>query len=581
MASTKRTADTISGLLRIRASKFTGSTAFVMLCVFALAQSYIVNVSFNKSRSATESWISANKQRIEQALFLENTLAINGLLEESNGLKLDHQQILGVKVVDSKGKLVTEIGDANDGPRSALAEVLMGHLTTDVALEFADRPQGILTVCTSIDRSQLVLSALIALLITVIAVALINLLAQYMIRDIRARALDPLSALTTSIAAHKSSSKDLIPLEDTRGATIEVRALVSSYNKLIEQVRVLNDRERAQADLKGKIEIAAQVSHDIRSPLSALRMVLAVTKNLEPQERSLVQSSIDRINSIAETLLQKSRLASAELAAGSFDVVRAINEMMREKRVEFPSHDLVIECACDSLEVRGNFDQFKTVISNLLNNAIESREDGLVTIRIHARETSALIEIEDNGCGIPSNVLALLGQSPVTFGKEKGNGIGVFSSSKTIESFGGRLTFSSSVGLGSRASVELRLKLDEILLREIDLDSRTHIVVVDDDHTIASMWRMTLPQKVALTTINSPEEFSQKFEAFEEHALFLIDHRFENSTTTGLDLIRRLQLQERAILVTSDAYDPKLRESVRQSRIRIMSKDDICNQVRA
>lgn len=581
---------TIDQILRMRARHFATSTALLLFIALCVIEAYVLSVEFGRAEAATQAWLDSNKPRIEQALFLENTLAITGLLSETDSLNIGkQQQIVGVAVTDLNGQLVTTYGNAEmpSLDRSLLSTIIMfatGDLVVRVPLSFADKAQGNLLVRSTIDRQALFESAGLTLLLTLIVIAAVNLSARSLIEELKSRVTDPLSALISMIARPDAASKHLsgilLPESELRLASTELCQLLENYNLLMTKIREANAKERETSELAHKVMLATQVSHDIRSPLSALQMVLGVAKTLTVDERFLIEGAVKRIHSICQGLLNQSRLQSAEVAAGAFDVVITLNELILEKKVEyqFNSIDWNVQLDDRAILARGDAESFKTVISNLLNNAIEScRSKACISISVRQWGSAIQVQIKDNGKGIPPSILKKIGREPVTHGKPFGNGIGVYTSAQTLQSFGGTLTYLSEVNVGTTARVELKPYHGETLLSEIDLNQRHNLVVLDDDEMIATLWRMTAPSGTKIESFSTPRDFLKRFETagFQADTLFLIDYDFENSEENGLEIIERLSLQDRAVLVTGRHDDDRLRSHARKSRIRVMSKDDI------
>jgi two-component system, sporulation sensor kinase A len=105
--------------------------------------------------------------------------------------------------------------------------------------------------------------------------------------------------------------------------------------------------------------------------------------------------------------------------------------------------------------VYGVENQLKQLFINLLKNAIESMDkDGEIHIKISARNDSVVIDLKDQGCGIPAERLKTLGE-PFYTTKEKGTGLGLMVCFKIIEEHRGAIQFSSVENEGTRVEIEL------------------------------------------------------------------------------------------------------------------------------
>lgn len=232
------------------------------------------------------------------------------------------------------------------------------------------------------------------------------------------------------------------------------------------------------------------------------------------------------------------------------------------------------------------------MLSNLINNAVEAllEDTGRVDINIHERQNRILIEVKDNGRGIPSEILGKLGTSGVTHGKvgtESGNGLGFAHAKESIERFGGAIEIASITKgklecSGTKVTIILpKAKPPEWFVSALFLTTNTKLVALDDDQSIHGIWQRRTRfaemkgDGVELLNFTNLEVFSDWLEGNVGPLcdyVFLIDYEFPEKVETGLDLIERLHLQKQSILVTS-RYDEidVLSRCIRQG-IRLIPK---------
>jgi signal transduction histidine kinase len=98
----------------------------------------------------------------------------------------------------------------------------------------------------------------------------------------------------------------------------------------------------------------------------------------------------------------------------------------------------------------------KNIISNLINNSAEAMDqNGFISVSLEKEDENLLLEIRDNGKGIPKEILPQLMQEGASFGKKDGNGLGLYHAKKSIESWGGQIQIRSTVGVGTTVSIKL------------------------------------------------------------------------------------------------------------------------------
>ncbi len=226
-------------------------------------------------------------------------------------------------------------------------------------------------------------------------------------------------------------------------------ALQESHNRLLTNNQLMGEL-RSQRDL---MTLARQVSHDIRSPVTALNLVVAKLSNMTEDQRRLIEGAIHRISGISDTLLKRSRTSSTQGLGAS------LREIVAEKLIEIDNPDVKITFQDRSTRrLAGALDHVKlqSIISNLMNNAVESLVGGKgeVSLSLSDHQGKAVIELVDNGCGMDEDFVASLGKKQVTT-KEHGNGLGVFDAVEAIAKVGGRLRFFSEKNVGTRVEIEI------------------------------------------------------------------------------------------------------------------------------
>lgn len=104
--------------------------------------------------------------------------------------------------------------------------------------------------------------------------------------------------------------------------------------------------------------------------------------------------------------------------------------------------------------------KFKQVLLNLISNAAKFTDDGEITLRLYTRGKELLIEVEDNGVGIPEEKLESIfdafTQVDDSYTRTKqGTGLGLALSKRFVELMRGELHVESTVGEGSRFTITL------------------------------------------------------------------------------------------------------------------------------
>lgn len=297
---------------------------------------------------------------------------------------------------------------------------------------------------------------------------------------------------------------------------------------------------REQAGAEALFIVSAQVAHDIRSPLAALESVTKDIEQLPKETRTVVQSALSRIHDIADDLIAKNRgVKAGETAAPDIPAAEPahaqllaalINPVISEKRLQFRSRPGIgIEARLgehDSLYASVRPAEFKRVLSNLLNNAVEALgEKGTVTVTLTAENNVINLKIQDDGKGIPPEILKKLGQRGETHGKSGGSGLGLFYSRTRVESWGGNLSIESEEGKGTLVTLTFpraQQPAEPGPLRTSGKGSKS--VLIDDDALVRMSWKLAAKKSgIMLHTYAAPGEFLAESRNFDKNTPIYID----------------------------------------------------------
>ncbi|MES2222699.1 MAG: HAMP domain-containing sensor histidine kinase, partial [Acidobacteriota bacterium] len=244
----------------------------------------------------------------------------------------------------------------------------------------------------------------------------------------------PLEELASGVRAFGfGDSSHLLPHRGTR----EVRELSTSFASMRREILQAN-RSLLEAERLATIgRMASSVSHDLRHYLAAVYAnaeFLASTELSEAERSEIfadIRMAVHGTTELLESLLIFSRTGAAVRRC---DVsIAAILERTLVLVRAHPDADAVILDAsyCDPTETSAVVDekQIERAIYNLLLNACQSArpatEDAKVLATLHARDGRIVLDVKDNGMGVPENIRHTLFEPFVSEGKQKGSGIGL------------------------------------------------------------------------------------------------------------------------------------------------------------
>jgi two-component system sensor histidine kinase TctE len=275
------------------------------------------------------------------------------------------------------------------------------------------------------------------------------------------RALKPLLELKDAV--ERRSPRDLSALEDG-GSPEEVRPLVSSLNRLFGLVNAQADSQR---------RFIADAAHQLRTPLAALQAQVEAwgqaadtsgSVELSAGQVDKLRGATRRTTQLANQLLALSRadartmeaqpMQLVDLKALCEDMLQAHLDAASAKRIDFGLEALPVEVMAHGWLLR-------ELLSNLVDNAVKyTPEGGTVTIRSGRRGGRAVLEVEDDGPGVPESergrVLERFYRVQGTGGE--GNGLGLAIAQEIARVHHSQLELSpGSRGCGLRVSLSLSL----------------------------------------------------------------------------------------------------------------------------
>ncbi|HLY39297.1 MAG TPA: ATP-binding protein [Candidatus Binatia bacterium] len=268
------------------------------------------------------------------------------------------------------------------------------------------------------------------------------------------------------------------PVRDAAGGTLAAVMIcndVTETKRAAEERQLLLARERiaradAEAANRTKDQFLAAVSHDLRSPLSAiavwtrvLRLSAGTADVIQPLER--IDGSVRLLGRLIDDLLDVSRITTgtlrfdmmptdlADTVAAALDSARATAE---SKHV-----DVRAELAGGSAPVVGDASRLQQVAANLVGNAVKfTPAGGTVVVRVDHTEHCARLTVHDTGSGIPPDflphVFERFAQAPDA--PRQGLGLGLAIVRHIVEAHGGSVRAESEgPGQGATFTVELPL----------------------------------------------------------------------------------------------------------------------------
>jgi signal transduction histidine kinase len=253
-----------------------------------------------------------------------------------------------------------------------------------------------------------------------------------------------------------SSANRIYGLADVRLA----EELAHRGSLSIENARLFAEAQRA---VKTREDVLAIVSHDLKNPLSTIKLVVEVLRSFEHVDADKVREFVNKVGRLTEEMdtLVDDLLDAGSIQNGTFSVVPspnkfddvmkpAIENMLHQAKAKGQTLEVDLPHGLASVAVDPR--RVRQVISNLVGNAIKfTREEGSIRVAARQQDRDILISVVDTGTGIPPEHLLKIfdwfWRVPGT--KKKGSGLGLFIAKGIVEAHGGRIWAESQFGKGS------------------------------------------------------------------------------------------------------------------------------------
>ncbi len=236
---------------------------------------------------------------------------------------------------------------------------------------------------------------------------------------------------------------------------LELRHLNASFNEMVSKLSEL----QAQKNL-----ILAGISHDLRAPLSRLRLEIEMSA-MSGFQRQLIDADLLEVNLRLEQLSQQAPATEAK-ASAAINLTQYIDKVVQRYKRLLTKSSHQIECEVDTAYFcHIDADSFSRCITNLLDNALQhgADKDGAAQIKISAQTYKRRIwlDFQDTGVGMSakkiSKILSADSKRIAATASNNGHGIGLSIVRQLLDQVGAKLHLISGSGNGLIARLDLPL----------------------------------------------------------------------------------------------------------------------------
>ena len=309
------------------------------------------------------------------------------------------------------------------------------------------------------------------------SVLLFTLVAVYFITLRLSRVIsEPIVSLSS--LSERVAQADDFSLRGSYVAADEIGVLYSAFNDMLAKIQSRDaelDKTHQQLLQSEKLsatgKLAASLAHELNNPICGIRNVLEILYergNVSDSHKDHLIMAIresGRITSLVKDLNDFHRPSAGQRSP--VNIHTAIDEMLHlmSRRLKDRGVVLGLNYAESIPQLSIVSDQFKQVILNLLTNAEESIAEkggqGHITIVTEVVDSNVVIQVSDNGAGIPEETINSIFDPFVSTKARKGLGLGLSISQGIIDRHGGKITVASREGKGSTFRIILPINRGE------------------------------------------------------------------------------------------------------------------------
>ena len=255
------------------------------------------------------------------------------------------------------------------------------------------------------------------------------------------------------------------------------RIQVRGHDELSELARNMNIMaESVESNVRALEDVAEDrkhfidnLSHEMKTPLTSIlgfSDLLQIKKDITDESRieyaGIIKEEASRMRTLSGKLMELITVGEAKLEFHKEDMGSLFREIGISLKVVADSHKMHLFCESEEGELCVDRELFKSLLYNLVDNAIKaSPEGGQICVKGRFEEGRFCLEVEDEGVGIPEEEIEKITQAFYMVDKARsrasgGAGLGLALCAEIVSVHRGNMRFESLLGEGTRVTIRMK-----------------------------------------------------------------------------------------------------------------------------
>ncbi len=293
----------------------------------------------------------------------------------------------------------------------------------------------------------------------ILCIAILVIISQFFTKKLTDRIMAPLDALAAGVKRIRDN--ELTQNIEYMGE-IEFENVCSAFNNM--QKSILTEQEKNLKYEKARTDMIAGISHDLRTPLTAIRGTIkglmdGVASRPE-QQKKFLEAAYRRTGDMDLLLnqlfyLSKMETGNMPLSLQNIEISTFLHNYAKAKQefVGSEKEHIKIDTQGITAEVSVDLEQFQRILDNLLENSRKYGEKVplMIEIALHKTPQGLSICFKDNGVGVPEEKLPHIFEEfyrgDESRNRKEGNGLGLYIVKYLMEAMGGSVRAENADGL--------------------------------------------------------------------------------------------------------------------------------------